>query len=70
MLAPRYHVLELTESTLIQDSERFIPSLQNLKAMRVGISIGDFDTGYCNLSYLQRFSVDKIKVDYHSNASY
>ena len=62
-LAPRYLELELTESTLIQDSEKFIQSLQNLKAMGVGISIDDFGTGYSNLSYLQRFSIDKIKVD-------
>lgn len=55
--------LEVTESTLIQDTEKFIQSLQNLKKLGVRISIDDFGTGYSNLSYLQRFEVDKLKID-------
>ncbi|MBP9930870.1 MAG: EAL domain-containing protein [Rhodoferax sp.] len=60
---PAYLELELTESTLIQDSEKFMLSLKKLKALGVRIAIDDFGTGYSNLSYLQRFSVDKIKID-------
>jgi diguanylate cyclase (GGDEF)-like protein len=55
--------LEVTESTLIQDTEGFIRSLKNLKSLGVRISIDDFGTGYSNLSYLQRFEVDKLKID-------
>ncbi|MEO6623215.1 MAG: EAL domain-containing protein [Burkholderiaceae bacterium] len=62
-LEAQYLELELTESTLIQDSEKFIMSLQKLKALGVRISIDDFGTGYSNLSYLQRFSIDKLKID-------
>jgi diguanylate cyclase (GGDEF)-like protein len=62
-LPPQCLELEITESTLIQDTEKFIVSLQRLKALGVKISIDDFGTGYSNLSYLQRFAVDKLKID-------
>ena len=62
-LDPAWLELEVTESTLIQDSEKFIVSLRKLKALGVRISIDDFGTGYSNLSYLQRFSIDKLKID-------
>jgi diguanylate cyclase (GGDEF)-like protein len=62
-LKPSCLELELTESELIQDSEKFIETLQALKALGVRLSIDDFGTGYSNLSYLQRFDVDKLKID-------
>ena len=62
-LAPELLELEVTESTLIQDSEKFIVALQRLKSLGIRISIDDFGTGYSNLSYLQRFSIDKLKID-------
>jgi diguanylate cyclase (GGDEF)-like protein len=62
-LAPACLELELTESILLQDSAGFIGQLQRLKALGVKLSIDDFGTGYSNLSYLQRFRVDKLKID-------
>jgi diguanylate cyclase (GGDEF)-like protein len=62
-LDPAQLELEMTESTLIQDTDKFTQTLQRLKAMGIRLSIDDFGTGYSNLSYLQRFAVDKLKID-------
>ena len=58
-LAPSCLELELTESILLQDSAQ----LRRLKELGVKLSIDDFGTGYSSLSYLQRFQVDKLKID-------
>ncbi len=62
-LDPACLELEVTESTLVQDTEKFIQTLQHLKALGIRISIDDFGTGYSNLAYLQRFAVDTLKID-------
>ncbi len=53
-------VLELTESSLLQDDEGL---LQQLSALGVRLALDDFGTGYSSLSYLARFPMDLLKID-------
>lgn len=55
--------LARTESMLLEKSDQFLQLLHDLKQLGVGLAIDDFGTGYSNLSYLQRFQVDRLKVD-------
>ncbi len=59
---PATVVLEVTETTLLQNTEDAIAKLEALRALGVGVAIDDFGTGYSSLSYLQRFPATAIKI--------
>jgi diguanylate cyclase (GGDEF)-like protein len=55
--------LEITESVLLEKSERNIGILNQLRDLGVRISMDDFGTGYSSIGYLRSFQFDKIKID-------
>jgi diguanylate cyclase (GGDEF)-like protein len=55
--------LELTESAFIQDGQRAIIVLNQLKELGVSIALDDFGTGFSSLSLLNDFPVDIVKID-------
>jgi diguanylate cyclase (GGDEF)-like protein len=62
-LDPAGLVLEITESTIMDNVERALQTLGDVHALGVGISIDDFGVGYSSLGALKRFTVDCLKID-------
>jgi diguanylate cyclase (GGDEF)-like protein/PAS domain S-box-containing protein len=56
-------VIELTESTMMYNTEVNLERFHRLKAIGVKLAIDDFGTGYSSLSYLHRFPIDILKID-------
>ncbi|MCO5730409.1 bifunctional diguanylate cyclase/phosphodiesterase [Rhizobium sp. SSA_523] len=55
--------LEITESGIIDDQNRALLIINQLKELGVKIAMDDYGTGYSSLSTLMRFPFDKIKID-------
>ncbi len=55
--------LEITETTLMQQSEAIMAALTALRARGARIALDDFGTGYSSLSYIRKFPFDTIKID-------
>lgn len=62
-LAPQRLELEITESGLIEEQERALIVIRQLKDLGVKIAMDDYGTGYSSLSTLMSFPFDKIKID-------
>ncbi|MDH3452808.1 MAG: EAL domain-containing protein, partial [Gammaproteobacteria bacterium] len=56
-------LIELTETTVMEDPESAIVQLQQLHEIGVKIAIDDFGTGYSSLQYLNRLPLDCLKID-------
>ncbi|MDQ0571163.1 diguanylate cyclase (GGDEF)-like protein/PAS domain S-box-containing protein [Variovorax paradoxus] len=55
--------LEITESVLLDEDDRNLQTLEQIRQLGVKIAMDDFGTGYSSLGYLRSFPFDKIKVD-------
>ncbi len=55
--------IEITESTLLRNTQLTHDILSQLHTLGVRISLDDFGTGYSSLSYLHNFPLQKVKID-------
>ena len=62
-LEPRYLELELTETTLVENFEKTLAILNELKEIGTRLAIDDFGTGYSSLNYLKQLSFHTLKID-------
>ena len=62
-LNPALLELEITESTLMAQTETLRARMIEIKNLGIRFSLDDFGTGYSSLSYLTRFPIDTLKID-------
>lgn len=55
--------VEITESTLLENIERSVNTLAQLRALGLKVALDDFGAGYTSLAYLNRYPIDIIKID-------
>jgi diguanylate cyclase (GGDEF)-like protein/PAS domain S-box-containing protein len=62
-LDPSTVTMEITETTLMHDTEVTRSRLAELRELGVSLAVDDFGTGYSSLQYVERFPIDIIKID-------
>jgi diguanylate cyclase (GGDEF)-like protein len=62
-LPPTALILEITESTALDEAERVVAELTALRATGVRIAVDDFGAGYSSLQCLMRMPADLLKID-------
>lgn len=55
--------LEITESLFIEDNNKILKIMNELQEIGIRFALDDFGTGYSSLGYIQKFPLDKIKID-------
>ncbi|MEO9167511.1 MAG: EAL domain-containing protein, partial [Aestuariivirga sp.] len=62
-ISPKRLEIEITETALVQDLNRALHNLRQIKALGISIAMDDFGIGYSSLSLLSSFPFDRIKID-------
>lgn len=62
-IRPQQLWLEVTEGVMIAEPDQALATLRRLNALGVRVAIDDFGTGYSSLSLLQRFPIQRLKID-------
>lgn len=62
-LEAKYIEFEITENIALQNSEKILSKLWEIKELGFEISIDDFGTGYSSMSYLSKYPINTLKVD-------
>ncbi|MGI6104778.1 MAG: bifunctional diguanylate cyclase/phosphodiesterase [Raoultibacter sp.] len=55
--------VEITERTLLDEPERVAEVFEKLQKLNIEVSVDDFGTGYSSLNYLNKLSIDRLKID-------
>jgi len=61
--SPELLELEITESLLLDDTDRNVRFMRRIRDKGIRLAIDDFGTGYSSLAYLQRLPIGKLKID-------
>jgi len=62
-LAPDLLILEITETVLLEQTERNAAIMTRIRELGVHIALDDFGSGYSSLTYLRRLPIDSLKID-------
>lgn len=55
--------IEITEAVLLENSELAVIRIREMRSLGISIALDDFGVGYSGLSYLNKFKVNRIKID-------
>lgn len=62
-MSPELLEMEITEGMVMQDVDRAVRILSEIKSLGVRLAIDDFGVGYSSLAQIKRFPIDTLKID-------